>query len=139
MEYDVEFAMRKKYSAGAIDCIIAGGISDEWRIKRYMHAAHSTVNDGEIFRFAGNTVFPNGYLDMTLKAPVQGGKLIIWGDTTETSDFCLEINGEKQTLSFDNSGKVSLPIPAGNQEIKVILTKAGGFIFPRFRAICTVA
>ncbi|MBR7131077.1 MAG: hypothetical protein IKC82_03685 [Lentisphaeria bacterium] len=137
MEYEVEFAMRKKYSSGCIDCIIAGGITDEWRIERYMHAAHSTVNDGEIFRFAGNTVFPNGYLKMLLK---RGSKLVIYGDTTETADFCIELdNGVKKQLSFDADNRAEIAIPAGEGDLLVKLTKAPGVIFPRFRAICSIA
>ncbi len=137
MEYNVEFAMRKKYSANAIDCVIAGGITDEWRIERYMHAAHSTVNDGEIFRFAGNTVFPNGYLKFYVK---RGSKLVIYGDTTETSDFCIELdNGDKMQLTFDADNRAEIVIPAGSGDLLVKLTKAPGIIFPRFRAICVEA
>ena len=137
MEYDVEFAMRKKYAANAIDCVIAGGITDEWRIERYMHAAHSTVNDGEIFRYAGNTVFPNGYLKMLVK---RGSKLVIYGDTTETADFCIELdNGAKEQLTFDGNNRAEIAIPAGQGDLLVKLTKAPGIIFPRFRAICVEA
>ena len=137
MEYDVEFAMRKKYSAGTIDCVIAGGILDEWRIERYMHAAHSTINQGEIFRYAGNTVFPNGYLKMSVK---RGSKLVISGDTTETADFSLELdNGAKQQYTFDADGKAVIDIPAGDGDLLVKLSKAPGVIFPRFRAICVMA
>jgi len=134
MEYEVEFAMRKKYSAGMADCIIAGAITDEWRIERYMHAAHSTINNGEIFRFAGNTVFPNGYLKMYLK---RGSQLVIHGDTAETADFCCELdNSGKKQYSFDADGKVIIDIPDGNGDLLVTLTKAPGTLFPRFRAIC---
>jgi hypothetical protein len=117
--------------------VIAGGISDEWRIERYMHAAHSTVNDGEIFRYAGNTVFPNGYLKFYIK---RGSKLVIYGDTTETADFCIELdNGVKQQLTFDADNRAEIAIPAGEGDLLVKLTKAPGIIFPRFRAICSEA
>lgn len=135
-EFDIEFAMRKKYAANAIDCIICGGITDEWRIKRYMHAGHATINDQEIFRFAGNTVFPNGFLEMVLNAPAGSRKLEIFGDITETAEFCLEMNhGEKIRCSFDADGKISLPLNSTEDWLTVKLSKAPGEFFPRFRAV----
>ena len=137
-EFDIEFAMRKKYGTGAYDCIICGGISDEWRIKRYMHAGYVTVNDGEICRFAGNTIFPNGYLEMTLKCPADGGTLVLFGDTAETANFTLTVDGVSRELSFDAENKACMPIEAGRDSIKISLTKSSGAYFPRFRAACTM-
>lgn len=128
--------MRKKYAANAIDCVIAGGISDEWRIERYMHAAHATVNEGEIFRYAGNTVFPNGYLKMLVK---RGRQLVIYGDTSETADFCIMLDdGVKKQLTFDADNRVEIAIPAGEGDLLVQLSKAPGTAFPGFRAICSL-
>ena len=134
-EYDIEFAMREKYARNAFDCIICGGITDEWRVKRCMHAGHSTVNDGEIFRFAGNTIFPNGYLEMSLRVPENGGTLEIYGDITETSLFTLEADGKTLPICFDENGFASLEVKGEDGEIKVVFTKAPGAFFPRFRAV----
>ena len=134
-EYKVEFAMRQKYQPGTKDCIICGGITDEWRMARYMHACHVSFDNGEFFRFAGNTVFPNGFIDMEL---ARAEKLVLWGDTAETADFRLSIDGAPAvTASFDASGKAEFPLPKGPATVKVRLTKADGTFYPRFRAVAT--
>ena len=134
-EYKVESAMRRKYRPGTKDCIICGGITDEWRMARYMHACHVSFDNGEFFRFAGNTVFPNGFIDMEL---ARADKLVLWGDTSETADFRISIDGAPAVVaSFDASGKAEFPLPAGSETVKVRLTKADGAFYPRFRAVAT--
>ena len=138
-EYAVEFSMRKKYTNNAFDSIICGVITDEWRICRYMHASHVSQENGEFFRYAGNTVFPNGYIEMTLNCPAKAGKLLIYGDTAETDKFVAEINNSGKTIaSFDRNGTAELAIPSGHKTVKVRLSKAPGIHYPRFRAITTV-
>lgn len=134
-EYDVEFAMRKKYAKNAFDCIVCGVLTDEWRIARYMHASHVSMENGEFFRYAGNTVFPNGYIDMTLAVPSNNSKLFIYGDITECSDFMIAINGGKSTqAAFDSCGVAVFDLPDGAKTVQVRLSKAPGIYYPRFRA-----
>lgn len=134
-EFHMESAMRQKYTVDAFDAILCGAITDEWRIKRYMHAGHATVNNGEIFRFAGNTVFPNGFLEMTVNTPSDGGILDIYGETLETADFTLEIDGIKEQKKFSADGKVSVELPVGKESVLIRLSKAPGNGFPGFRAV----
>lgn len=136
-EFPVEFAMRKKYGKDAFDCIICGGITDEWRIKRCMHAAHSSINDGEIFRYAGNTIFPNGYMEMTLARPAEEAVMEFYGDISETREFKVETSAGTFELKFDDSGKAVLPLGSGGKEEKITLRKSSGSAFPRFRAVVT--
>ena len=137
-EYDIEFAMRKKYCPDTRDSIICGAITDEWRIARYMHASHASIENGEFFRFAGNTVFPNGFIDMELARPANGGKLVIYGDTTETANFRIELDGAAPADAvFNADGVAEFAIPGGNDPVRVKLTKATGTYYPRFRAIIT--
>ncbi len=137
-EYDIEFAMRKKYCPDTRDSIICGAVTDEWRIARYMHASHASIENGEFFRFAGNTVFPNGFIDMELARPANGGKLVIYGDTTETANFRIELDGAAPADAvFNADGVAEFAIPGGNDPVRVKLTKATGTYYPRFRAIIT--
>ena len=139
-EFQIETAMRKKYAAGALDCIICGAATDEWRIARYMHASHVSINNGEFFRFAGNTVFPNGYIEMELARPAANGKLVIYGDTTETADFRIEIDGSAPAdAAFDKSGVAEFELAPGDAPVKVRLTKAPGTFYPRFNAVTTAS
>lgn len=137
-EYFVEFSMRKKYAANTHDCVICGVLTDEWRICRYMHASHVSEENGEFFRYAGNTVFPNGSIEMTLKIPHDGGRLVIYGDTTETANFCISINGSPAfEAEFNSSGYAEFPLTAGCEFVQLRLTKAPGAFYPRFRAVAT--
>ena len=137
-EYDIEFAMRKKYASGMTDCIICGALTDEWRMARYMHACHVSMDHGEFFRYAGNTVFPNGFIDMELIRPLNGGKLLIYGDTTETATFRIELDGSAPIEThFNTDGIAEFSVPAGNAPVKIRLSKAPGPFYPRFRAVAT--
>lgn len=137
-EYRMEYAMRAKYGAGAADLVVCGGITDEWRIRRYMHGGHAGDSGGELYRCAGNPVFPNGFLEMELARPAGGGTLEIFGDTAETESFRIAVDGSApRTAKFDASGKAAFPIPAGSAAVKLRLTKAPGAGYPRFRAVVT--
>ena len=139
-EFAVEFAMRKKYSSNAFDSVICGVLTDEWRICRYMHASHVSLENGEFCRYAGNTVFPNGYIEMSLACPEKGGKLVIYGDTTETDEFLIDINDSgKIAAGFDQCGAAEFALPAGVKTVKIRLNKAPGIYYPRFRAAAVLS
>ena len=135
-EYAIEFAMRQKYAANTADCVICGVLTDEWRIARYMHASHVSRENGEFFRYAGNTVFPNGYIDMTLACPAGSSKLLVYGDTSETDSFQISIDGgEKITARFNSSGVAEFDLSAVKDKVQLRLSKAPGVFYPRFRAV----
>ena len=99
-----------------------------------MHASHVSIENGEFVRYAGNTVFPNGYIDMELNGTPASTKLIVYGDTTETSHFRISINGAPAVdARFDANGSAEFPIPA-NTSITIRLSKAPGINYPRIRA-----
>ena len=134
-EYKIEYAMRKKYLPGTVDGIICGSITDEWRQARYMHASHAHIDEtGEIFRFAGNTVFPNGFVEMEL---TRAGKLVIYGSSAETDKFRITIDdGARQEAAFINN-VAEFDLPAGGKTVKVKLEKSTGSFYPRFKAVVT--
>ena len=135
-EYKAEYAARKEFGAGAYDLIMCGGITDEWRVARYMHSAHSSLENGYPIRWAGNTVFPNGFLDMELSRPEAACKLMVYGDIQETADFiCTVDDGERKQYKFDSNGCCQIELPAGAGSVKVRVEKAPGPFYPRFRAV----
>ena len=135
-EYAVEFAARQKFSAGAVDAVLCGSILDEWRVARYMHGANVSINDGYQYRWAGNTVFPNGFLGIELAKDSAGGVLEIYGDISETASFCCSVDGGvKEVMEFDGDGRCVLPLAPGGERVKVRLEKAPGSFYPRFRAV----
>ena len=136
----MERAMRVRYASGAEDCVICGGVTDEWRIFRYMHGAHAGSEDGELFRCAGNPVFPNGFLEMELARPASGARLLVFG-SAEGGKFRIHADGpEAKEAAFDASGKAELKLPDnGASTVKIRLAKAPGAGYPRFRAVVTVS
>ena len=139
-EYGCEFAARQEFGKESVDCIICGSLLDEWRVARYMHSAHSDTVNGYQFRWAGNTVFPNGTLEMELAAPAAGGEVVIYGDISETDKFICSIDGSpRKQYSFDADGVCRIALAGGKEKITVVLAKAPGVYYPRFRAVVTKA
>ena len=132
-EYSAEYSAREKFLPGTIDGIITGGISDDWRIVRYMHASHAVLRNGLPSRWAGNRVFPNGFMEMKLK---RGSKLVVYGESSEAEYFTLICDGEKHQARFDSDGKFVLPLKRGKEKVTVRLEKSGSK-YPVFYAVTT--
>ena len=136
-EFVMEAAMRQKYLAGAVDGILPGAITDEWRIWRYMHASHAAENDGELFRYAGNTVFPNGELHMKLQSAAGAEILEFYGESSAAGKFSLQLNGKEFELEFDENAHAAMPLKNCSGELQLILRKSRSSAdFPAFKAIC---
>jgi len=78
-EFPIELAMRRKLAAvpDTYDFLVPGGVADDWRVGRAMHASHAAVVDGRLVRIIGNRLFPNGYVDLHLRVPRSGGRLVL--------------------------------------------------------------
>ena len=69
-EYRVERAMRRRLESrpGVSDFVIPGGIFDDGRVGRMMHAAYSERKGDCLVRNVGNARYPNGMITVRLKA-----------------------------------------------------------------------
>ena len=132
-EFPAEFAAKKKFLAGCEDGIITGGITDDWRIYRYMHASHSVLHNNLPSRWAGNRVFPNGFIEMELK---RGKKLVIFGEPDITDQFTLTIDEKSIIAQFDSDGTCQVELPPTSNSVKVRLEKYG-MQYPVFYAVVT--
>lgn len=132
-EFSAEFTAREKFLTGSEDGVIAGGITDDWRIVRYMHGAHAILHYGLPARQAGNRVFPNGFIEVELK---RGEELVVFGAPEETRCFTLTCDGKRMAAEFDGNGVFSLPLPPSEQKVSVRLEKNGA-VYPLFYAIAT--
>ncbi len=67
--YDAEYAARMDWEREEriMDYVVCGGMTYEWRVRRYMHASHPVMVDGRPARVVGNKVFPNGFLEYEMK------------------------------------------------------------------------
>ena len=70
-EYRLERAARAKFEArkDVYDFVIAGGIYDDIRVGRLMHAAYPETKADRIVRHVGNPTFPIGRITVRLNAP----------------------------------------------------------------------
>jgi hypothetical protein len=132
-EFPAEYAAKKQFLKGCEDGIITGGITDDWRIYRYMHASHSVLHNGLPSRWAGNRVFPNGFIEMELK---RGKELVIHGATDAAKKFTLTCDGKTTVVEFDENGVFSMPLAGSGETVKIRLEKHGN-AYPVFHAVLT--
>ncbi|OAM88169.1 hypothetical protein OH491_06475 [Termitidicoccus mucosus] len=109
MEYDAELAERMRWRAmpGIVDYIVCGGVGDDWRVRRYMHASHARLEGGRVSRAAGNRVFPNGFIECELALPPGGrARLRVEGDKTKSAGLSLAIDGGPAVaVAYDENGR----------------------------------
>jgi len=132
-EYAGERAAQKKFLPGTVDGIITGGIFDEHRQMRYMHASHAELYKGFPTRWAGNRVFPNGFFEMQLN---RGKELCIHGVPEESRNFRAVLDGVSMDCRMDDNGVCVLPLPGGSGKVHVRLEKHDK-AYPRFYAVST--
>lgn len=107
-EYDAEFQERENWRAriGVLDYVVCGGLVDDLRVHRYMHASHALLRGGRPLRIAGNRVFPNGYLEVRLARSASGRcRLLVCGEAGLAGEFLLTIDGESRVARFSNRGE----------------------------------
>ncbi len=123
-EYEAEYAARKEMldRKEVADFVIPGGIYDDIRAGRAMHASHSLLQNGRPVRYAGNTVFPNGSVTVEFEAR-SGNILEITLDKDSTEEFMLHINGRSMTIKAPER-KWTVLI-AENGKISVKISKSG--------------
>ena len=110
-EYQAENNAREAFVYGSVDGVVCGGIYDDIRIYRYMHASHCRIHNSFAARWAGNQVFPNGFFQVQLK---RSDLLRIAGDAGEEREFILSCDGIIRKASFDEKGIFQMELdPSG--------------------------
>lgn len=132
-EFPAEYRAKKKFLPGTVDGIITGGITDDWRIVRYMHASHAVLRNGLPSRWAGNQVFPNGFMEMTL---ARGERLMIYGAPEASRSFTVKYDGKCVAAEFDEQGCWSVPLENSKAPVTLRLEKSGDK-YPVFYAVVT--
>lgn len=145
VEYRGEFSKRAEWRAlpGIVDAIVCGGVYDDWRVRRYMHASHAPIIDGGPVRLAGNRVFPNGFIECELTAPDSGTfNLVIRGLPEKSHDFMLSLDGAKAVECLLKNGIYKMPIHAKTRlnakaPVRVLLQKRGAK-YPQIQSIAVM-
>ncbi|MBN2642622.1 MAG: hypothetical protein JXR78_13295 [Victivallales bacterium] len=105
------------------DLVITGGVSYEWRIRRYMHASELMLKDGYPVRSAGTKLFPNGFLELELAAPKAKNHSLLVVLHSDGGAAQITANGKSVTVSPGTTGfcfkKVNIPVCGDKFEIKI--------------------
>ncbi len=128
-EYRAEFYARSNFP-NSYDLVIVGGITDEYRIGRCMHASHGMIRNGVPMRWAGNRIFPNGFLDFELKRPGKG-YIMIQG---EAPFFTATLDGVRHECRFEENGRCRLAAPPGSGPVRLRLEKTGD-VYPEIQVV----
>ncbi|MBQ7208627.1 MAG: hypothetical protein IJS01_12590 [Lentisphaeria bacterium] len=135
-EYAAEFSARDRYAPGTCDCVVCGGLADDWRCGRYMHGSHARLLNGFPVRYAGNRVFPNGFIDLELVCPGEAAEVLFRSDPeAEEKRFSVEIDGVRRDCVFDAEGFCTLDATPREGLVKIRLAKAPGADYPSFRVV----
>ena len=134
-EFKGEFKAKHELLAkcpNAIDYVVVGGLSQDWRCVRNMHASHALLLDGRPARFIGNPVFPNGFVTIALNnnSSKQATRLYMSG-----TGKC-RVNGKDVTLSEDGI-EIDANVESG-KEIKLTFTKAPTKEYPALRTVALI-
>jgi hypothetical protein len=127
-EYAAESRARQAWGqrAGVVDIILPGAITEEWRIRRYMHASHSKLAQGKVWRTVGNPVFPNGFVEFDLAcSPKAGARLLVEVNPASAARMKITVGEEIHVVS-SATGQVEIPLaPVAAGTIRVRLEKSG--------------
>lgn len=107
LEYAAEYLVRKELSDQfeAVDMVVCGGFTDDWRIRRYMHGSHAVLHKGRAARFAGNRVFPNGFIEIDLHVPENTDiEIIIYGAPDVTDELGVVLSDVRKHCRLDKCG-----------------------------------
>ena len=131
-QYEAEQKLRTELTDSAmLDLILPGSFGDQYRIFRYMHASHSELKNGLPIRYAGNTVFPNGFFEMELKC-APGGKIYVILQKNDVCEIKLTINGTTKKISVPDDGTIALDAPSDNVTLRM---EKSGLHYPAVVAV----
>ena len=134
--YRAEQALRRKLrTADTIDLVLPGSIGDQYRVFRYMHASHSGLVDGKPVRYAGNPVFPNGFIEVELQS-VPGGGIevrLLSGSVTECR---ITLNGTAKKYPVPADGVLHLTAETAHIVLRI---EKSGAAYPGVIAIRSFA
>ncbi|MBO4491013.1 MAG: hypothetical protein J5944_06610 [Lentisphaeria bacterium] len=117
-QFEAEQKLRSALAAGSRDLILPGSFGDQYRIFRYMHASHTELKNGLPVRYAGNSVFPNGFFEVEMKSAA-GGSLEIGFLPGCASECRITLNGSTDKYKIPQDGRLTLPSPDGRATLRI--------------------
>ena len=117
-QFEAEQKLRNALAAGSLDLILPGSFGDQYRIFRYMHASHTERKNGVPVRYAGNSVFPNGFFEVELKSET-GGSIGIGFLSGSASECKITLNGRTERCRIPEDGRLTLSAPGGPAVLRI--------------------
>lgn len=128
-EYDMEFALRKRFDKSSDDYVLTASITDQVRTEHYMHGAFCEIRDGRPVSIVGNTVYPDGYLAMHLKGSKEPTRIYIEGE----GEARVSINGVEKEINLKDEAYIDVPACESGYEVSI--RKREGCDFPVIVAV----
>ena len=114
-----EQSLRKhQKTGGTVDLVLPGSFGDQYRVFRYMHASHSGLVNGQPVRYAGNPVFPNGFIEVELQC-VPGGVIEIRFLPGSASECRITRNGRTEKHPIPGDGLLRLGTAAEKETLRI--------------------
>ena len=107
-EYRVERSMRRRMESrhDVVDFVVPGGIFDDGRVSRIMHAAYSERKGDRLVRHVGNLRYPNGRITVRLKGPQSARiEVALDPDGPQAADVAKEWLDGVWTVSIGKKGR----------------------------------
>ena len=101
-----------------VDLVLPGSIGDQYRVFRYMHASHSILASGRPVRYAGNPVFPNGFIEIELQCD-PGGTIEISFLPDSASECRITRNGKTEKYGIPADGLLRFTAAAEQETLRI--------------------
>ena len=123
-EFAAEIRVRSALKARGevMDFVVPGGLYDDNRIGRAMHASYSEVLDGYPVRHVGNTIFPNGTMTVEFDA-TKSSTLEIGLDGHSIDRLTVRVDGGEARTVKAEKGIVRMPLGVSGK-VAVAIAKA---------------
>jgi len=131
-QFEAEQKLRRELSTpDTLDLVLPGSMGDQYRCFRYMHASHSELKDGLPIRYAGNTVFPNGFFEVKLAA-ADGADIEVSVLPGSAETLKLTVNGKCDIYPVPADGMIRFAAPGKNVTLRI---EKNGVKYPAIVAI----
>ena len=131
-QYEAEQKLRAELTdAHTLELVLPGSFGDQYRVFRYMHASHSGLVNGQPVRYAGNPVFPNGFIEVELQC-VPGGMIEIRFLPGSASECRITRNRRTEKHRIPDDGLLRLDTAVERETLRI---EKSGIAYPGIIAI----
>lgn len=126
-DYEVEFRQRELLFAlpGVVDVLIPGGLADDNRTGRIMHASHAFLEGNRLARAVGNRLFPEAELEFELRLPT-GSPVELTIETGKNTPPVVKHAGRTLPVMQEGPSRFRVPVTTDDADRIFALSFPGG-------------